>query len=103
MKREEILKRSKEIKLKDEGVQYIESQSRRYGEIGLAIFFIILIIYKWYKGIPNQDIIGLFWGYLGVGSIYKYKFLKTRITLISTICGIIVAIFFTLSYVMNTW
>lgn len=103
MDREEILKRGKERKGKDEGEQYIESQSRRYGEIGLSLFFILLLIYKWCKGLPTNDILGLFWGYVGVSYIYKYKFSKTKSTLISAICGMIAALAFTLSYILQTW
>lgn len=103
MERDEILKRNKEANEKDEGEQYVKSKARRYGEIGLCTFFIILIVYKMSKGIPTNDILALFWGYIGVGFIYNYKFLKTKRALVSAVCGVIAAISFTIAYIIQTW
>lgn len=103
MDRDEILKRNKESNNKDEGEQYIEMKARRFGEIGLCVFFIALIIYKLAKGLPADDLLAVFWGYLGVGYIYKYRYLKTKNSLISAICGMIAAIAFTIGYILQTW
>lgn len=78
MERDEILRRNKQSTKEDEGEQYIEMQSKRFGEIGLCSFFIVLILYKLFKGLPANDLLAIFWGYLGVGSVYKYRFLKTK-------------------------
>lgn len=64
MERDEILKRNKETNDKDEGAQYIKSKARRYGEIGLCTFFIIVTFYKLWKGIPSNDTLAILWGYL---------------------------------------
>ena len=45
MDREEILRRNKQTQ-QDEGEKFIEDRSRRMGEIGLGIFFILLWVYK---------------------------------------------------------
>lgn len=103
MDRDEILKRNKQFVKKDEGEQYVEMSARRFGEIGLCIFFIALIVYKFVKGLPTGDLLAVFWGYLGVGYIYKYRFLKTKSSLISAVCGMIAAIVFTLAYILQTW
>ena len=103
MDRDEILKRNKEANEKDECEQYIKSKARRYGEIGLCAFFILLTFYKMLKGIPTNDTLAIFWGYIGVGFIYNYKFLKTRKALFSAICGMIAAISFTIAYILQTW
>lgn len=103
MDRDEILKRNKQSSKKDEGEQYIEMQSKRFGEIGLGIFFIVLIIYKFTKALPANDLLAVFWGYLGVGNLYKYRFLRTKQSLISAICGIFAAVAFALAYILQTW
>jgi len=103
MDRDEILNRNKQSTKMDEGTQYIKMQSRRFGEIGLSIFFIALIIYKFAKGLPSNDLLAVFWGYLGVAYIYKYKFLKTKQSLLSAICGMIAAVTFALAYILQTW
>lgn len=103
MDRDEILKRNKQFNSKDEGEQYVEMKARRFGEIGLCFFFIALILYKFIKGLPANDLLAVFWGYLGVGYIYKYRFLKTNSSLISAVCGMIAAISFAIAYIVQTW
>lgn len=103
MDRNEILTRNKQFTKKDEGEQYIEMKARRFGEIGLCVFFIALILYKFVKGLPANDLLAVFWGYLGVGYIYKYRFLKTKNSLISAVCGMIAAIAFVIVYILQTW
>lgn len=103
MNREEILKRNKESNPKDEGMEYIEDKAKRYGEIGLCIVFIILVIYKTIKGFAIYDLLALFWAYFGIGYIYKYRIFKTKKSLISAICGMIAAICSVLAYVLQTW
>lgn len=103
MDRDEILKRNKQFTKEDEGEKYVEMQSRRFGEIGLCVFFLALFIYKLSKGLPANDLLAVFWGYLGVGYISKYRFIKTKNSLVSAICGMIAAIAFTLAYIIQTW
>lgn len=103
MERDEILKRNKQSTHKDEGEQYVEMKARRFGEIGLCTFFIALIFYKMVKDLPTNDLLAVFWGYLGVGYIYKYRYHKTRATLISAICGMIAAVTFAIAYILQTW
>ena len=103
MERDEILRRNIETNKVDEGREYVEMKSRRYGEIGLAVFFIALIVYKLIKGLPANDLLAVFWGYLGVGYIFKYRFYKTKSHLVSAVCGMIEAVAFTITYVLQTW
>ena len=102
MDREEILRRNKQTQ-QDEGEKFIEDRSRRMGEIGLGIFFILLWGYKTWKGLPGQDLLALFWGYLGLGYIEKYRYYKTTSSLVSAICGMIAAVAFALRYVIVPW
>lgn len=103
MDRDEILKRNKNSNPKDEGKVYVEDKARRYGEIGLCIFFILLIIFNSFKNQPTYDLLALFWGYLGVSYIYRYKATKAKGTLLTAVCGMIAAIGFLIAYVLQVW
>lgn len=103
MNRDEILNRNKANNPKDEGIEYVEDKSKRYGEIGMCIVFILLVIYNTVKGLPIYDLLAIFWGYLGVSYIYKYRANKTKKSLFTAICGMIAATAFMLSYVLQTW
>lgn len=103
MNRDEILERNKANHPKDEGMVYIEDKAKRYGEIGMSIVFILLIIYNFVKGLPTNDLLAMFWGYLGVGYLYKYRVNKTKSNLVSAISGMIAACAFLLTYVLQTW
>lgn len=103
MDRDEILKRNKQSTKEDEGEQYVMMKARKVGEIGLCAFFIALVLYKLAKGLPANDLLAVLWGYIGVGYISNYRFLKTKRSLISAICGMIAAVAFALGYVLQTW
>ncbi|MBC3796238.1 DUF6442 family protein [Acetobacterium tundrae] len=103
MNRDEILSRNKEGNPKDEGMEYIEVQSKRHGENGLYIFFAVLVLYNFFKGLPIYDLLSVFWGYLSLGYIYKYQAFKTKKSLLIAILGMVAAICFLLSYILETW
>jgi len=103
MERNEILNRNKAGKPKDEGLEYIEDKSRRYGEIGFTVIFILLVFYNFAKGLPIYDLLAVFWGYLGMSYVYKYRTFKTKAYLVTAICGMIAAVVFLLDYVLQTW
>ena len=103
MEREEILRRNRAAHEKDEGEQYVEMKSRRYGEIGLCAFFILMMVYKLAKGLPANDLLAVIWGYLGVSFVSKYRLSGNKKFLTSAICGIIAAISFGIAYVFQTW
>lgn len=103
MNRDEILNRNKAGNPKDEGVEYVENKSKRYGEIGMCVAFILLVIYNFAKRLPIYDLLAIFWGYLGVSYIYKYKTYKTKKSLLTAICGMIAAFVFLLDYILQTW
>lgn len=100
---DEILERSKNSSTIDEGEQYIENKSRDIGEIGMIFFFIILFVYKIWRDMPAEDLVGLFWGYLGFIYIGKFKYCKRKIYLMFSILSIIGALIFTASYILKTW
>jgi len=103
MDRDEILNRNKDSKPKDEGVEFVENKSRRYGEVGFTVIFILLVFYNFAKGLPIYDLLAIFWGYLGMSYVYKYRAFKTKAFLVTAICGIFAALIFLLDYVLQTW
>lgn len=103
MDRNEILTRNKECKPKDEGIEHVENKSRRYGEIGFMVVFMLLVFYNFAKGLPIYDLLAIFWGYLGMSYVYKYRIFKTKAYLVTAICGMIAAVVFLLDYVLQTW
>lgn len=103
MERDDILNRNKASKSKDEGVEYIKDKSRRYGEAGFCIFIVLLIVFNFIKGHPSNDLQAVFWGYIGVGQVYRYKVLKTKTSLVIAVCGIIAAICFSATYIYKMW
>jgi len=102
MKKEEILEKSR-LEKQDEGQKDIEMKSNRYGEVGLVICFIVLIVFKTFKSLPIQDLLSLFWAYLGMKNVYVYQRDKTKTNLIAAVCGMISAVSFALAYFMILW
>ncbi|MGN0144071.1 MAG: DUF6442 family protein [Clostridium sp.] len=103
MNREEILERNKRSSIVDEGEQYIEDRSRNIGEIGIIFFFIVLFAYKIWRGIPSEDLVGLFWGYLSFIYIGKLKYCRRKIYFAFSIVSMIGAMVFIVSYILKTW
>jgi hypothetical protein len=103
MNRDEILNRNKAGKPKDEREVYLKDKARRYGEIGLCAVFILLIIYKTIKGIPCNDLLAMFWGYLGLQFVYRYRAKGENASLLSAVCGMIAAVAFFAAYILQTW
>lgn len=103
MDRNEVLNRNKDSKPKDEGVEYIENKSRRYGEIGLSLMFIVLVFYNFAKGLPVYDLMAVLWGYIGMSYVYKYRASKTKANLVTATCGLIASVVSLLNYILQTW
>jgi len=103
MDRNEILTRNKDSKPKDEGLVYVEDKSRRYGEIGLSLIFILLVFYNFAKGLLVYDLMAVFWGYMGMSYVYKYRASKTKANLVTAIAGIIASVVSLLNYILQTW
>lgn len=103
LNRGEILARNKNSSNVDEGEQFIEDKSRNIGEIGMILFFIVIFVYKKWSGIPAEDLMGLFWGYLGFTYIGKLKYYKTKKHLVSTILSLVATFAFIALYILKTW
>ena len=103
MERSEILEKAKTASQKDEGQEYLNNKARRYGEVGLCAFFLLITGYKLAMGIPANDILAVIWAYVGVGYLSKYRDLKTSRALFQAICGLIAAFAFAFAYLLQTW
>jgi len=97
MKKEEILEKSR-LEKHDEGQKDIVIRSSQYGEIGLIVCFIVLIVFKLFNGLPAQDLLSLFWAYLGMKNVYRYQRDKSKANLIAAVCGMIASVCFALAY-----
>ncbi len=102
MDREEILKRSR-MENRDEGSEYVDMKSRWLGEIGLCVFFSLILLYKAVKGLEYSDCIAMLMGYLGAAFLYKYLKRRSVIDLIGTIFAIFAAVAHAVLFVVKTW
>jgi|LGVF01.2.fsa_nt_gb hypothetical protein len=80
-----------------------QKQSEDYGIIGFVIFFIIIIVYNFFKGLPVYDLLSLFWGCFGATYLSKYLTTKSTLNLIAAIFGLLAAIIFLANYMIKTW
>lgn len=103
MDRDEILSRNKQRQAKDEGIEFVETQSKLYGEKALMIFLIVLMIYNFCKGISNYDLMTVFWAYMAFCNLYKYKAYKQKIDLVTVVASFIASLGFLASYLLKTW
>lgn len=92
MDKEEILKRNLMSNPEDEGIVFAENKSRLYGIIGVCVIFIIITIYNFVKSVDNSDVLALFWGFLTMESVGKYRILRGKIRLIIAIISFIATI-----------
>lgn len=83
LKKEEIINKSEETIVKL-SVLY-DLKSTKYGIIGMAIVFIILIIISTYKEVPVTSLVSLICAYNGITFFSKYKFKKDKTDLFTSI------------------
>ncbi len=86
MKREEILEKSRTSK-EDEGVQYIENKSRKYGVIAFTTMFFIITIFNHINKIDNDIAKILFLAYLSAEAFGRYKIGNEKFFLVTTIAS----------------
>ncbi len=80
-----------------------EDKSQDYGLLGLATIFIILVIYNFFKNLPIADLNAIFWGYLGMAYVFKYKNVKTTTNLVIAVCGLVASFASLANYILGTW
>ena len=100
MTKEEILARSRHEK-KDEGTEYIASRGRRWGVAAMSLMYLALIVFNWFNGQDNYQLMAVFWAYLGFEAYGMYKVTHERGRLIAAICGLVAAVLFAVCYVIT--
>lgn len=80
-----------------------ETAQQDYGLVGLVGVFIILLGYNFYKGLPVNDLLAIFWGYFGMSYFSKYRVEKKGLQLAVAIFGLVAAISFLANYIITTW
>lgn len=101
MNKEEILEKSKkENRYHDEREQSISSQAMTYGALGMAVMFVILFCVRLFlKGGTSYDLLAMYFGYLAVSSIYKWRLLKGKKECFSAIIYSVVSIVWLVLYI----
>ena len=89
MTKEEILERNRKKK-KDEGTEYMMSS-----------MFIILAVFNMYQGQDNNQILAIFWAYLGYESYGMYTATHQKKRLVAAAAGVIAGILFAITYVIH--
>lgn len=87
MNKDEILAKSRSEK-QDEGVEYIASHGRRYGVVGMTAMFLLLAIYNLYHGDSCNQILAMYWTYLGFESWGRYRVDHRPFRLVLSIIGV---------------
>lgn len=100
MTKEEILEKSRKEK-KDEGTEYMMNKGRRYGVMAMSSMFIILAVFNMYQGQDNNQILAIFWAYLGYESYGMYTVTHQKKRLVAAAAGVIAGILFVITYVIH--
>lgn len=101
MKKEEILRLSRNER-KDEGTQYVHSEGRTFGVLGMVGIVVILSIYYLYTRQPDYvyPLLSVMFGYLCFESFGVFKATKHNKQLVSVaIAAIFCVIFLTMTLV----
>ena len=86
---------------KDEGTEYMMNRGRRYGVMAMSSMFIILAVFNMYQGQDNNQILAIFWAYLGYESYGMYTVTHQKKRLLAAAAGVIAGILFAFAYVIH--
>ena len=95
---EELINKSEEtiVKLSE----LYDLKSTKYGIIGMACFFIVLVIISAYKELPVSSLASLICAYNGITFFSKYKFKKDKTDLFTSIMFITASILNLLAFIL---
>jgi hypothetical protein len=103
MNKEDILLRS-QMENSDEGEENAENQGRAWGLVALAVVFCIIIIFNMVFCRNNTAAScaasAMFWAYLSMSYLPKYRFTRKRSMLVSSVAAAIASIASLLSYIL---
>ena len=105
MKKEEILERNRKCNEnieEDEREDYISGKAGTNAKLVFALVVSIVAMYKYYKNIPNGDVLSIFMTYCATESLYKYYHLKNKKMLLCGILFIIAAVCWLLTFIIST-
>lgn len=103
MDKKDILAYNKEHPSGDEREAFIESQLARKANIGFLLTLLLIFGFKVIKGYAYEDLVAIFWGYLGVVYYYNYQYFPSKKTFYSAIITIILFILFLTMYFIKMW
>ena len=98
MKKDEILEKAREEK-KDEGIDNVNNKGLSLGYKIFILLSIILIVFNRFNNIESYDILSLMFGFSVAESYSRYKFLKEKSLLISSILSSIACIVFLICHI----
>lgn len=98
MKKDEILEKAREEN-KDEGIDNVNNKGLSLGYKIFILLSIILIVFNRFNNIESYDILSLMFGFSVAESYSRYKFLKEKSLLISSILSSIACIVFLICHI----
>lgn len=98
IKKEDIPSKSEEniINL----TELIELHTMKYGVIGMAIFFMFLVIISTFKDVSPASLVSLICAYNAITFLSRYKILKENTNLVAGVLFIIATILNTLNFIL---
>lgn len=101
MNKKEILKISRE-NLKDEGIEYCESNGIKYGYIVFVSLYLFLAVIDLIYGESSTfyALTALFLVFIASKGFVRWKMFKSKIFVVQMICGIIASIMFIVKYLI---
>ena len=103
MDKKEILEKNKKLMQEDEGKVYTDNRARSLGVTVMIGLIAVLIIYNLFKGLESNNLQAILWTFIGMEAFYKYRFAQDKKFLLTCVCGLIAAVCFLLTYLIQTW
>jgi len=98
--KEEILKKSREQK-EDEGLVYADNKGHHYGVIGFGSVFIIIMFFNIFTKQNNFVPYSMFFAYMSAEAYGKYRVIKSKSLMLTTVLASIASILFLTCYVLE--
>lgn len=67
----------------------------------MSLMYLALIVFNWFNGQDNYQLMAVFWAYLGFEAYGMYKVTHERSRLIAAILDLVVAVLFAVCYVIT--
>lgn len=100
MNKEDVLKLSRESN-KDEGIENVEQRGRKLAFQVCSCVFVFEVILNMLANKQSYDICTLFFTYAAIEGMVQYRFFKKKLSFISMITCIIVAITCLVSFILT--